>query len=139
MCPYGTEQICSCYINRKTVPHQPQTTAYSYIRHFRSVVMTGAVMGDRGRFLLTFSFLLMAVLSLEASNIRQQVILITTERTWSQARLHCQRNHIDLISSEVIRRRELGPWLEDSGVKQVWIGEHRDAWDWSPRKSVILW
>lgn len=55
--------------------------------------------------------------------------------TWTEARLYCQRNHIDLVTWKAVNKSWLAKFLVEIRVGQIWIGLLRDpendsVWKW---------
>ncbi len=99
---------------------------------------------------LTLSFLLMAVLCLEAVIIQRSIHLPAEKMTWTDARLYCQKNHIDLITWSTFGISWFTDFLVENKIERVWIGLHRDpgnvsVWKWinlkwaSPLKWSLCW
>ncbi|XP_065814220.1 lymphocyte antigen 75-like [Labrus bergylta] len=86
---------------------------------------------------LTLCFLLMATECLEASTLQKSFTLIRPGTTWTEARLYCRQNKIDLIPLN-IAKKQLSTWSVERPVKKVWIGAHRDPEVPSAWKSISL-
>ncbi|KAI3360788.1 hypothetical protein L3Q82_013020 [Scortum barcoo] len=84
---------------------------------------------------LTLSFLLMAALCCEASIIELFLYSFSKTTTWTDARLYCQKNYIDLVTGIEFSMGWVSEVLLQNDIPQVWIGLHRDpnnvsAWRW---------
>lgn len=83
---------------------------------------------------LTVCFLLMAALCIEAVIIKR-LIYYPSMMSWTEARLHCQKKHIDLFASDPEKRSRVLRQLMKSEVRHVWVGLVRDreidsVWKW---------
>lgn len=91
-------------------------------------------MGNKSE--LTLAFLLIAGPCLNALIIDKTVYCPYEKRTWLEARLYCQKNHVDLVTLNTVDAVWLAEWLLEIGVKRkVWIGLLRDpeqdsVWKW---------
>lgn len=88
---------------------------------------------------LVLSLLLIAALCLEA-NIHNLVHHFAEPKNWTEARLYCQREHIDLATLDIVEGDIVAKLLFfDLNVMQhVWIGLRRDTEQNSPWKWVNL-
>jgi len=82
---------------------------------------------------LTLSLLLFSALCLEAFIIELEVYSPAQRMNWSEARLYCQRNHVDLAAGNIVDISGLNGSLLN--VSQVWMGLRRvprndSAWRW---------
>lgn len=96
---------------------------------------TGLVMENKSSPELTLSFLLMAALCSEAFIIERFIYVPSERMNWTDARLYCQRNHVDLVTWNIFPISFLANRLVKNNIKQVWIGLHRDhenvsVWKW---------
>lgn len=128
----GSDQVCSCYKTRVIAPRQPLTTRRAERdanRHiFDFDVKTGPVM-------ITLSFLLFAALCLDAFKVAKEVYYQDEKMSWTEARLYCQKYHIDLVTSKVVEKGKLITFMKNNAVEQVWVGLLRDpekdsVWKW---------
>lgn len=96
---------------------------------------TGLVMENRSSPELTLSILLMAALCSEAFVIDRFIHLSSERMTWTDARLYCQKNHIDLVVWNIFNISRLADWLVEKKITNVWVGLRRDpenvsVWKW---------
>ncbi|KAK5892715.1 hypothetical protein CesoFtcFv8_013068 [Champsocephalus esox] len=87
---------------------------------------------------LTLSLLLFSALCLEAFIIELEVYSPAQKMNWSEARLYCQRNHVDLAAGNIVDISGLNGFLLN--VSQVWMGLRRvplndSAWRWFDPKG----
>ncbi|KAK1894926.1 Macrophage mannose receptor 1 [Dissostichus eleginoides] len=87
---------------------------------------------------LTLSVLLFSALCLEAFIIELEVYSPAQRMNWSEARLYCQRNHVDLAAGNIVDISGLKGFLLN--VSQVWMGLRRvprndSAWRWIDPKG----
>lgn len=94
--------------------------------------MTRQVMGNKVFFVLTVCFLFMAAQHLDAV-IKQEFIYYPSIRlTWEKARLHCQKNNIDLISFKTLNRMVPSWFLKNPEILKtlpLWVGLVRHSED----------
>ncbi|KAM6995220.1 C-type mannose receptor 2-like [Tautogolabrus adspersus] len=86
---------------------------------------------------LTVCFLLVAAVCLKASTLKRSIFLMRAGRKWTEARLNCKLNKIDLIPLNNVRNW-LASRLVEFHVKKVWIGAHRDPEVPSAWKTISL-
>ncbi|KAL3060607.1 hypothetical protein OYC64_015042 [Pagothenia borchgrevinki] len=87
---------------------------------------------------LTLSLLLFSALCLEAFIIELEVFSPAQRMNWSEARLYCQRNHVDLVAGNIVDISGLNGSLLN--LRQVWMGLRRvprndSAWRWIDPKG----
>lgn len=92
-------------------------------------------MGKKSSAELTLSFLLIAALCLEAFVIQLRVYHPAESMNWTDARQYCQKNHLDLVTFDLVNSLKLSHFLKEISVEQVWIGLLRDpendsVWKW---------
>ncbi|XP_041844457.1 uncharacterized protein LOC121642055 [Melanotaenia boesemani] len=90
-------------------------------------------MGKISIFELLLPFLLTSVVCLE-SKIEITVFLPGKKLDWTNARLYCQSNYVDLITWDIVGTDQLSTWLKGQS-SFFWIGLHRDnetasVWKW---------
>ncbi|KAA8591522.1 hypothetical protein FQN60_016896, partial [Etheostoma spectabile] len=89
---------------------------------------------------LMLFFPFFAALCLEAFNVETTVYCPYQKMNWTEARLYCQKNHIDLANWNTVDEFMLADFLLHIEVQQAWIGLLRDpgnasAWRWINVKS----
>ncbi|XP_037641369.1 macrophage mannose receptor 1-like [Sebastes umbrosus] len=85
--------------------------------------------------MITLSFLLFAALCLDAFKVAKEVYYQDEKMSWTEARLYCQKYHIDLVTSKVVEKGKLITFMKNNAVEQVWVGLLRDpekdsVWKW---------
>ncbi|KAM4581012.1 uncharacterized protein PAE49_005677 [Odontesthes bonariensis] len=88
-------------------------------------------MGKNSRPEFMLPLLLMTALCLEA-NIELTIFNPGQTLDWNAARLYCQRNHVDLVTWDVVDSDWLAENFREKG-DYFWIGLHRDQgliWKW---------
>lgn len=93
------------------------------------------VMGKKTISKLEFSFLIIAALCFEVLLIERTFHVPPVKKTWTEARLFCQKYHTDLITRKVMPDSSLAESLGSVHNDSVWIGLHRDpmndsVWKW---------
>lgn len=88
---------------------------------------------------LTLCFLLMAALCFEAVIIKRMISYSSIVKDWTEARLHCQRKHIDLVTWNTAGSFRLFERLMQRETQRFWIGLFRDpenesVWKWINQK-----
>ncbi|XP_068426860.1 macrophage mannose receptor 1-like [Clinocottus analis] len=91
--------------------------------------------GSGARTMLPLSLLLVAARCADAFTIHMTARSPPESRTWTEARLYCQKNHIDLVTWDMVDKSEVAQALRSAGVGHAWIGLRRDpevesAWRW---------
>ncbi|XP_072249427.1 lymphocyte antigen 75-like [Leuresthes tenuis] len=77
--------------------------------------------------------LLMTALCLEA-NVRITILSSSERLSWNDARLFCQKNHVDMVTWDIVGSDWLAKQFGDES-NNFWIGLHRDpvqnnVWKW---------
>ncbi|XP_027868982.1 macrophage mannose receptor 1-like [Xiphophorus couchianus] len=91
-------------------------------------------MGRNGRPELMLLLLFNAALLMETTLLKT-IYLISQELTWTDARQFCQKNHIDMITWDIVDPNLLTKWLQENELTAVWIGLHEDP----EQQSVWRW
>ncbi|XP_041099468.1 uncharacterized protein LOC121310232 isoform X2 [Polyodon spathula] len=73
---------------------------------------------------LTASFI-----STETSNITERYTLISTVKTWAEARQYCREHHTDLVSIKSASENE--EIKKKAPTSPFWIGLFNDPWKWT--------
>ncbi|XP_044038974.1 uncharacterized protein LOC122869754 isoform X3 [Siniperca chuatsi] len=64
--------------------------------------------------------------------MKDQYVLVTEEKSWSEAQIYCRQHHTDLVSvRSAAENQEVRNRLQsNTSVQEAWIGLHRDSWKW---------
>ncbi|TDH12164.1 hypothetical protein EPR50_G00067940 [Perca flavescens] len=97
-------------------------------------------MGNKRSSELMLFCLFFAALCLKAFTTGITIYCPSQKLNWTDARLYCQRNHIDLVTWNVVNTSQLAKFLVGIKVQQAWIGLLRDpenatVWKWINVKS----
>lgn len=101
--------------------------------------MTRQVMGNKVFLVLTVCFLIMAAQHLDAVVEQEFIYYPSKQMTWEKARLHCQKNNIDLISFKTLNRMRPSWFLKSPEILKIfplWVGLVRHSEDATVWKEV---
>lgn len=101
--------------------------------------MTRQVMGNKVFLVLTVCCLFVAAQHLDAVVNQEFIYYPSKQMTWEKARLHCQKNHIDLISFQTLNRMTASWFLKDPEILKIfplWVGLVRHSGDPTVWKEV---
>uniref|UniRef100_A0A8C2WG06 C-type lectin domain-containing protein n=1 Tax=Cyclopterus lumpus TaxID=8103 RepID=A0A8C2WG06_CYCLU len=90
------------------------------------------ITGPGARALLTFSLLLVAARCADAFTIHMTARCPAESKSWSEARLYCQKNHRDLATWDMVSGSEVAQ-TSVTYIYTGWIGLYRsagDSWKW---------
>ncbi|XP_016342392.1 C-type lection lectoxin-Enh3-like [Sinocyclocheilus anshuiensis] len=72
----------------------------------------------------------------ESTNTTEKMVLIKTQKTWTEAQEYCRHHYTDLATIRSQEDNDQITKLLNVWMAPVWIGLYRDTWKWSDQTNI---